>query len=289
MKLMFKLVAVFGLLLAACGDSDADAVTSETADYPSAIISMSATATEMLFAIGAGDQVIAVDSFSYYPPEAPVTELSAWDMSIEAIAVYEPDLVVLSGPAGQEELEALGIPVLVQSAAVVIDDVYAQIADLGVATGQIDGSADLVASMRSEIDEIVASIPPSKNGSTYYHELDDTLYSVTSATFIGEVYKMAGLVNIADPADADGSSFGYPQLSQEFVLEADPDYIFLADAQCCGQNAVTVAERPGWDLLAAVQSGRVVEVDADIASRWGPRIVDHLRLVADSLALATAS
>ncbi|MFT7647343.1 MAG: iron complex transport system substrate-binding protein [Candidatus Poriferisodalaceae bacterium] len=302
MKKLFAVFAVFGLLLAACGDDGDDtlAATSEevapdtgeaevSEAHPVAIISMSATATEMLFAIGAGDQVIAVDSFSYFPAEAPVTDLSAFDISPEAIAAYEPDLVVLSGPAGQEELESLGIPVLVQGAAVVFDDVYAQIAELGALTGQVDGAADLVASMRSDIEEIVASIPASDDERTYYHELDDTLYSVTSATFIGEVYKLAGLRNIADPADADGASFGYPQLSQEFILDADPDFIFLADTQCCGQTADVIAERDGWSDLSAVQNGNVVEVDADVASRWGPRVVDYLRVVVDSLSAASVS
>ncbi|MFV1991422.1 MAG: ABC transporter substrate-binding protein, partial [Acidimicrobiales bacterium] len=85
---------------------------------------------------------------------------------------------------------------------------------------------------------------------------------------------MAGLSNIADEADPDG--FGFPQLSSEYILEQDPDLIFLADTICCGQNQDTLATRPGWDKLTAVQSDGVIELDDDISSRWGPRIVELL-------------
>ena len=115
------------------------------------------------------------------------------------------------------------------------------------------------------------------------HELDDTLYTVTSSTFIGEVYTLAGLVNAADPADADGSAWGYPQLSAEYLLDADPDLIFLADTRCCAQDAETVAARPGWESLTAVETGRIVELDDDVASRWGPRIVDFLRAIVNAV------
>ncbi len=111
---------------------------------------------------------------------------------------------------------------------------------------------------------------------------------MTSTTFIGYVYGLFGLVNIADPADADGAAFGYPQLNEEFVITADPDIIFLADTLCCAQNAETVAARPGWDQLRAVQNGNVVELDDDVVSRWGPRIVDFVEAVAAAVATAEA-
>ena len=248
------------------------------------IVSISPTATEMLFAIGAGDRVVAVDQFSYYPDEAPVTDLDGWNPNIEAIASYEPDLVVLqAGGDVIAGLEALGISVFAHSAPAVIDDVYAQIEQLGIATGQAEEAAAFTAGMRAEVAELVAAAPD-VSGLTYYHELDNTLYSVTGGTFIGQVYGMFGLVNVADPADADGSSFGYPQLSDEYLVDADPDVIFLADTVCCGQNAQTVAERPGWDQMTAVRTGRVIELNDDIASRWGPRLVDFIAAISDAVA-----
>jgi iron complex transport system substrate-binding protein len=117
---------------------------------------------------------------------------------------------------------------------------------------------------------------------TYYHEIDNTLYTVTSSTFFGEIYGLFGMVNIADAADEDGSAFGYPQLSSEYIVADDPEIIFLADV-LYGESAETVAERPGWAVMTAVQNGDIVELDSDIASRWGPRIVDLARDIAAAL------
>jgi iron complex transport system substrate-binding protein len=246
------------------------------------IVSLSPTGTEMLFAIGAGDLVIAVDEFSYYPPEAPVTELSGWDPNIEAIAGFEPTLVISEAPL--DGLDSLGIENMVLSAAVSLDDIYAQIELLGATTDNVGEAAELVGQMQTDITAILATLPERTEPLTYYHELDQTLYSVTSTTFIGYVYDLLGLENVADPADADGSAFGYPQLNEEFILQADPDIIFLADTLCCDQNAETVATRPTWEQLSAVQNGNIVELNDDIVSRWGPRIVDFIEVAGTAVA-----
>ena len=263
------------------------AVESESVsdDEPTAqrIVSISPTATEMVFAIGAGDRVVAVDQFSYYPAEAPVTDLDGWNPNVEAIASYDPDLVLMQTSAEVAgSLEALGIEVWAHDAPFAFDEVYAQLEQLGAVTGQSDEAVGLVARMRTQIGGLIAAAPDAA-GLSYYHELDNTLYTVTSSTFIGQVYGLFGLTNVADPADADGSSWGYPQLSDEYLVDADPDVIFLADTLCCGQSAQTVAARPGWDQLTAVQAGRIVELDDDIVSRWGPRLVDFIAAISDVL------
>ncbi len=254
---------------------------------PQRIVSISPTATEILFAIGAGEQVVAVDSFSNYPEHAPITDLSAFEPNIEAILGFEPDLVVTSFDPGDlgEGLAAAGVQMIMAPSASVIADSYSQIEQLGAATGHIAEAVELVAQMQADIAELSAQA--SGTGS-YYHELDDTLFTVTSSTFIGEVYALAGLTNSADAADPDGEAFGFPQLSAEFLIETDPDLIFLADAKCCGQSAETVGERPGWSVMAAVQAGRIFELDDDIASRWGPRIVDFLAVIVKATATIPA-
>ena len=272
-------------------ENEADAQTDEAVadSYPNAIVSLSPTATEMLFAIGAGDQVIAVDNYSYYPPQAPVVDdLSGFSPNVEAIAAFEPDLVVLSNPTIQEELELLGIDVFVAAAAVDLEDVYTQISELGDATGNANGASIVVDQMREQIGEIVAAIDMPDEPLTYFHELDPTLYSVTSSTFIGQIYSMAGVENIADAADGAATS-QYPQLTQEFILESDPDIIFFADAQCCSQTVATISERPGWSELTAVRNQHVFEMDADIASRWGPRLVQFLETVLSALKTVAGS
>ena len=247
---------------------------------PGAIISLSPTATEMLFAISAGPQVIAVDEDSNYPANAPRTKLSGFQPNIEAIAGYAPDLVVASEDLGNlvHGMRALNIPVLLEPAAKTLADSYQQILQLGVATQHPGEAHSLVAKMQGEVASFVASVSKPARHLRVYHELDNTYYSVTSATFIGQVYKILGLDNIADAAA--GSAPDYPQLSAEYIVSSNPDLIVLADTKCCAQNLDTVAARPGWSVIRAVQGHQVVGVDDDIASRWGPRVVDFMSAVA---------
>jgi iron complex transport system substrate-binding protein len=296
--LSLVLLLVLALVAAGCGQdgagSDAAAPADQGATFPvtldtpagkltleqqpARIVSMSPTATEMLFAIGAGKQVAAVDSNSNYPEEAPRTDLSAYEPNVEAVAGFKPDLVVYSDDPGDlaAGLGKLAIPALQQPAAKTLDDTYAQLDQLGRATGHLGEATQLAATMRAEIAKIAAAKPAHQL--TYYHELDKSLYSATSKTFIGQLYAQLGMKNIADAADKDGS--GYPQLSAEYVVKANPDLIFLADTKCCAQSASTVAARDGWGDLTAVRTGGVVELDDDVASRWGPRVVDFLKTVA---------
>ncbi len=252
---------------------------------PAAIVSLSPTATEMLFAIGAGKQVKAVDKNSDYPTAAPHTELDAYQLNAEAVAAYRPDLVVSSGltPAQVKQLKTLGIPALVEPAATDLNSTYAEIAELGRATGHADGAAAVISRMKTQIAAIVASTPKPAKPVPYYYELDQTYYSVTTSTFVGQLLHLLGLKSIADSAKSASSSGGYPQLNSEFILNANPEYVLLADIRCCKQSPATVAKRPGWSTLGAVRGGRVIALDDDIASRWGPRVVDLLRTVSTAL------
>ena len=311
---MFKkihvVVAVSALLLTACGQTTATSTESASptavaaasfpvtienngtsvtiTEQPDAIISLSATATEILYAIDAGSQVIAVDDQSNYPAEAPISNLSGFTPNLESIVAFSPDLVVVAYDADGivAALSAAEIPVIVQGAAASFDDTYAQIVELGIVTGNTTQAQSLVETMKSEIANAIAQLSPEAAGLTYYHELDDTLYSVTSTTFIGAVYALAGLTNIADAAT--GAESGYPQLSPEFIVAADPAIIFLADTKCCGQSAETFAKRPGFSGLTAVTAGNVVELDDDIASRWGPRTVDFVKVIVEGLTKVTS-
>lgn len=250
---------------------------------PTAIVSLSPTATESLFAIGAGNQVKAVDKNSDYPAAAPHTKLDAYHLDPEAVAAYHPDLVVGSGfsPAQDKQFAELHIPLLDEPAAATLQQAYREITQLGQATGHAAGAAVTVASMKRQIAAIVKETPTRR--ASYYYELDPTYYSVTSQTFIGRLMSLLGLHSIADAAKGAAAAGGYPQLNAEYILKADPDYVFLADTLCCHQTRATVAKRPGWATLAAVQHSRVVALNDDIASRWGPRIVDLLRTVATAI------
>jgi len=252
---------------------------------PTAIVSLSPTATEMLYAIGAGHQVRAVDADSDYPPQAPRTKLSYFDPNVEALVADKPDLVVISNNSDSlaKRLAGYSIPVLELPAPASLSGVYAEFDQLGRATGNLPQAEHEVSSLRAQISQIRAAVPSRSAPVTYYYELDQTYYSVTSATFIGKLLGLLGMKSIADTAKGAAAAGGYPQLSAEFILKANPDYIILADTVCCHQSTATVRSRPGWSGLAAVKSGHVILLNDDIASRWGPRIVDLLRVVLASL------
>lgn len=253
---------------------------------PHRIISLSPSATEDLFAIGAGSQVIAVDQLSNFPANVPASNLDAFSPNVEAIAALKPDLVVLNSGATKAEsvksaLKKLKIKVYFESAPDDIAGAYKEISELGVLTGRGPAANKLIRSMKTSIKKAVDSVRK-KSSLSFYHELDDTLYSVTSETFIGKVYKDFGLINIADAA-AKADSYGYPQLTPEYLVLANPALIFLSDAQY-GTTASSVAARPGWSNMKAVTGKHIVSLPDDIPSRWGPRLVDFYQFVAKSIA-----
>jgi iron complex transport system substrate-binding protein len=245
-RTLLTLLLAVALIAAACGsDSVDDGDESEEVERPGRIVSLSPTATEILFAIGAGDQVVAVDEFSNYPPEAPTTDLSGFDPNIEAIVSYDPDLVVVAYDANDlvAGLTALEIPVLFSGAPIDIEGGYAVLQELAAAVGRSDEAAALIDEMRAAIEEAVATGPgvPLR----VYHELDENYFSASSAGFIGAVYSALGVVNI-------------------------------------------VASRPGWSEVTAVREGNIVVVEADTASRWGPRLPDFIRAIAEALSAAAS-
>jgi len=306
-----SLVGIAGLFLltalTACGGSDTTTETSsvETTETSSAsstypvtvgdltlttqpmrIISLSPTATEMLYAIGAGAQVVAVDDYSNFPADAVAlgTALSGYEPNVEAIAGYTPDLVVVAYDAGGivDQLKSLSIPVFMAAAATSFEDVYLQIEQLGALTGNLENAVQLSEEMQTDIAAAVAEVQLPTTPITYFHELDNTLYSATSNTFIGQVYGLFGLKNIADGV-IDGND--YPQLSAEVIVKANPDIIFISHSE----TPEIVAARDGWGRLKAVTNNQVIALPADIPSRWGPRIVEFVRVIRDAIALVAAN
>jgi len=259
--------------------------TQASSNIPKRIISLSPSATEILYAIGSGQQVIAVDDLSNYPSEAPMTKLSAFNPNVEALLNYKPDLIILNADATKAlevkaALEKLKIKVFLERAPKTLREAYLEITALGRATGKISAAQSVVSDMKSRISAAVKSGRTTKKIS-FFHELDNTLYTATSDTFIGKVYKDFNLINIADPA-ASADSAGYPQLQSEYVIKANPKIVFLADAQY-GESLATLTKRPGWNGIAAVRNKNVVALPEDIPSRWGPRLVDFYQFVADAI------
>lgn len=298
------LLTALALVLSACGggggDADEDASPTDAAEtgaafpvtvdtpegevtieeQPERIVSLSPSSTEILFAIGAGDQVEAVDEYSTYPEDAPITDLSGYEPNVEAVLGYNPDLVVISADTNDlvASLDEAGVPVIVDPAPATIADGYTGMSVLGKATGHAEETEELITSMREDIDAAFAEADLTKPVRVY-HELDDQYYSASSNSFIGSIYEEFGAINIADDADQDGS--GYPQLTEEAIIEADPQLIVISDQ--AGYTAEDVASRSGWQDIAAVANGDIIAVDADVSSRWGPRLPTLVEDLAQAL------
>lgn len=285
---------LLALGLAACSSSTTAAGStpvsaSGSTTEPRRIVSLSPTATEDLFAIGASSQVVAVDKDSDYPTSAPKTTLDPITPNVEAILKYNPDLVIASQDSNGlvAGLKKVGVPVLIEPAANTLTDAYSQIERLGQATGHVSSADSTVTTMKSEIATAVRQAGAQHADLSYYWELDTTYYSATSSTFIGQVVGLFGLNNIADKVDkaADG---GYPQLSSEYIAQSSPSIVFLADTVCCGASATSVAARPGWSGIEAVKVDDVVGLNDDIASRWGPRLPQLVDAIAAAVEKAPA-
>ncbi len=269
----------------------AGGLTLET--QPMRIVSLSPTHTEILYAIGAGDQVVAVDEYSNFPAEAVElgTKLSGYEPNVESIAGYKPDLVVISYDPGNlvEQLNALDIAVYIGNGANSLDQAYEQIEQLGALTGHLDAAERLTGQMQAEIESVVSANKITAVGNdsptTYFYELDNTYYTVTSNTFVGQIFKMFGLENIADGVE-EGND--YPQLSSEVIVSSNPTMIFLADSKCCAQTPETVAVRDGWQKMDAVVKKNIVQLDDDIASRWGPRVIELVKSIGEAIAMVVA-
>jgi iron complex transport system substrate-binding protein len=241
------------------------------------IVSHSPGVTEILFAIGAGDQVVAADEFSDYPEAAaalPKVTYAAPDP--EQDLSFEPDLVILASNQEQSvgQFRSLGVPVFYLREPDDLDGVMASIRLLGRLSGHEAEAEALASDMEQRLEAVTSVVADVEAGPRVFWELDSTLYTVSPETFIGAALTVLKAQNIAA-----GATSPYPQLTAEAVVAADPEVILLADAQW-GVTVESVGERPGWTGVTAVVEGRVHPVDEDIMSRPGPRIVDGVEAIA---------
>jgi iron complex transport system substrate-binding protein len=241
---------------------------------PERILSLSASATQMLYAMGAGSQVVGVDKYSSYPATAPRTKLTGYESSAEDYLYLRPDLVIFAFETGTliQQLRALHIPALLLSPATGMAGVDSQLAELGTATGHQAAAGGVESSIAQDISNAAGAAGNAGRGKTYYIEVDPTYYTATSKTFIGAEFSLFGMRNIADAA---GRGSAYPQISAEYILKENPDYVFLADTVCCHQTAATFAKRPGFSALSAVLLHHVIGVNDSVASEWGPHTIEE--------------
>jgi iron complex transport system substrate-binding protein len=247
--------------------------TVQVPSRPDRILSLSASATQMLYAMGAGGQVAGVDKYSTYPPDAPRTKFTGYESSAEDYLYLHPDLVIFAFETGTliQQLKTLHIPALLLPPATSMADVDSQLAELGTATGRLTAAHQVSSSLAADLARATRSVGHAGRGQTYYVEVDPTYYTATSKTFIGAEFSLFGMRDIADAA---GHGSAYPQISAEYILKENPDYVFLADTVCCHQTPGTFDRRPGFSLLSAVRLHRVIGVNDSVAAEWGPHTIE---------------
>ncbi|MEN6478463.1 MAG: cobalamin-binding protein [Anaerolineales bacterium] len=251
------------------------------------IVSLAPNLTESLFAIGAGEQVVGVTSFCNYPEEAQtrpqIGGFTSDTISIEQIVALDPDLVLSTGGYQQETIEALdalGIPVLGLDPNT-LADVMAMIRQLGTITGHAEEAEAVVADMAARIDAVkqaVADIPEDQRVTVYWQIWDEPLMVAGPKSYPGELIELAGAKNVF--ADTDDY---YPTVSAEEVVQRNPQVIMGPNSHGDRLTVETFQQRPGWSTIDAVVNGRIYVVDDDIVSRAGPRLVDALEIIAQTL------
>lgn len=312
-RLLAPLLAIALLVLSACGGDDDSPGTKTTAapspasvatatpaalfpltitdsggtagtfkEAPKRIISYSPGATEVLFAVGAGGQVVGVDRFADYPPETSAkTKLEYSKPAPEPALALQPDLVIMATrQEGQvKQFRDLGMPVLLFKEPVDLGGVLDQIRTIGKVTGHPEDSERLAAELRKRIDAVQKRVTAVTQGPLVFYELSPDLYTAAPNTFIGSLLTLLKAGNVVQ-----GGTTQFPQLSAEAVISANPQVVLLADGGARGgQSLDTLKSRPGWANIAAVKNGSVFAVDGNIFNRPGPRVVDALEQLAGIL------
>ena len=245
---------------------------------PKRIISLSPSITEILFEIGSGNQVIAVDNLSNYPNEAPISDISAYDPNVEAISLLNPDLVILSYNIKnlKTALKKMGIETIYLPAPLNFEDILDQIDYLGLQTGNEDKAKKLISKMKNRM-KTLQKLRENEKATKIYHEIDPNYYSPSKFSFIGDIYQKLNYKNVADKADI--SNLGYPKLSPELIISENPDLIVLPGKD--NKYVEKVKLRPGWGYIEAVKKNNFLLTNNDIASRWGPRILNFASILVE--------
>ena len=264
-----------------------DGKTVSLTEAPKHLVSLSPGATEIIYALGAEGELAALDKDADYPDAAKNfgTKLDAYQPNVESIVALQPDLVIIATDSNGivAALDRVNVPVLfsdINTDVRTVNDVLRQIKLIGTATGKSANADTLISDLRDRISAVTSKVQDvsGSDAPRVYHELDDTYYTASSGSFVGDVYRLLKAQNIA----GDGGGVAYPQLTQEAIIAANPQAIILAD-EAFGTTADSVKARPGWSNIDAVKNGKIFGVDPNIISRPGPRIVDALEQVAKDL------
>ncbi len=254
---------------------------------PARIVSLAPKNTELLFAIGAGEQVVGVTRFCNFPPEARRREqiggFSSESQSLERIVALKPDLVVAAGELqwpSITELERLGVPVASLGAESLAGR-YRELDLLGRLTGHEVDAARLTEVLKHRVERVVETartIKPEQRVTVFYHVWSEPLLGAGAGSYIGDLIELCGGINVISDARER-----YPHISQEVLFARNPEVILAPTAEAERLTVERLRMRPGWSNLRAVRNNRVYLIDGDLISRCGPRLVDALEIMARSL------
>lgn len=287
-------IAILSILLGACAPLGLKEAQIEVLDGlgkeirlkapAKTIVTLSPPITEMLFSIGAGDQVVARDSFSDYPAEAlDLPDISGGfsDYDLEAILALKPDLVIAGGintPELVQSLEELGLTAYYLSNPATLEEMFATLRALGTISGHEKEAERLAMDLEARVKAVDAALAEAGKPVTVFYELDATdpakPYTPGPGSFYSHLLRRAGAENLGDKLGSE-----WAQASLEFLLVSDPQFILLGDAMW-GVTPDSLAQRPGWEALSAVKEGHVLPFDDNLLARIGPRQVDGLEALA---------
>ena len=240
------------------------------------IISLSTTHTEIIQSLGAENTLVGVDAFSEV--DSPVEVIDAYTVTAEELVPLNPDVVIIAFDFNGivEGLEAQEINYVLLPPARNLDDVYAQITNIGEIVNKKSEASSTIRDMKLEINRIINKY--NYQDITVYHEIGYTygIYSVNSESLVGEIYNLLGVTNIAN-SEEDPYGSGYPALSEEMVIESNPDFIVVGHSDYLNKD---LSIRGGWSDISAVQNSRVFFVDDTLASNWGTTTLQLVEVLA---------
>ena len=258
-------------------------------EEPQSIISIAPSATEVIYAVGAGDKIIAVDFSSNYPNDTTILPKIANfpTLDIEAILTYDPDMVFGAGITSQDDIELLedqGLTVFIL-APFDIDDVLEDIETVGLITNHESEANSLKSSLQERINGVKQNVTfLTFKPKIYIEYFSEPLYTFGEGTYGHDLIELAGGINIAE--NATGL---YPQINNEFVITQNPDIILYSKGPWTTINATAISNRTGWDIINAVKNGHIYPINEDWISRGGPRIVDGLEEIQSKIKLVAYS
>jgi len=244
------------------------------AGTPERIVSVAPTPTEILFAVGAGPQVVGVDDYSDYPEQVSnLTKVGSFTLTLETIVALRPDLIVASDLVPKQQLEQIelrGIPYVI-FADRTLEDVFKTIRLAGIITGHVEQADALASSLSVRVDALTNKTQAAGVSAPSVYLEYYPMWTYGPGSFGDDLIALAGGTNVASNTSSE-----YPQVTNEYVIATNPEIIVYTTGVMSTTTTESIVARPGWSNITAVKESHIYSIDDNLLSRYGPRIVDGL-------------